>query len=372
MKSRTKAFLIVGVGVAGLIAALGGIKVLQFRSMKKAGESFRPPPEAVTSARVEATDWPHELRSVGSIAAMQSVTIAPEVTGTIVEIRFESGDLVKRGDVLVRLDDSTERAQLESARARASLAEINRKRASALRTANVNTEAELDAAVSGAREAKANVADIRAAIAKKQIRAPFAGRLGIRRVDVGQVLAAGDPIVQLTQYDPIFTDFFLPQRTLSKLSRDPVVEVATDAFRQSWTGRVSAIDSEVDPSTRNIKIRATFTNSGERLRPGMFVDVVVRLPEKNRVLIIPASAVIRAPYGDSVFVIEKDKQQLVAKQRFVRVGERRGDLVAIRSGLEAGEIVVTTGGFKLKSGTPVAIDNSLAPKAKAEPKPRDM
>ncbi len=373
MKSRTKAFLLAGGALLVVVAALAAIKATQFGKMKQAHEAARPPPESVTTAEVEETEWPTLLRAVGSVVADRAVTIAPELPGTVVRIGFESGKVVKRGDLLVELDASSERAQLAALVAQAELARISRQRATELREGGAMSQAELDAAVSTAKQAVANVQNLRTVIAKKQIRAPFDGRLGIRSVNLGQVVSPGTPIVQVASYDPIFADFSLPQQALRKLAIDQPVTLSTDAFDQTWQGVVSAIDTQVDPNTRSIKVRARFANSDERLRPGMFVNIEVRLPESKHVLVIAATALIHAPYGDSVFVVEQqpDTQAQLARQRFVRTGESRGDLVSIRSGLEAGETVVTSGGFKLKNDTPITIDNSLAPEAKMSPRPRE-
>ncbi len=377
MKPRTKLLLISIGGLVLVVGALAGTKAAQIKTMIAAGKSFAPPPETVASTQVETSQWQPTLTAVGSVVAMRSVTIASELPGTVQRLHFESGKLVRAGEILIQLDTSIEEAQLASATAQASLAVINRDRAVSLRKLKANTQAELDTAIATAAQAEATVANIRATIAKKNLRAPFAGRLGLRQVEVGQVLAPGTPIVTLTAFDPIYVDFFLPQQALAQLEVGQTVRIDTDTFgARSWEGKISAIDSAVDLVNRNVKVRAQLANEDEKLRPGMFVSVAVLLPETKDVLTVAATAIIYAPFGDSVFVIEQEqdpegKPQTVVHQKFVRIGERRGDLVAVESGLEGGETVVSAGAFKLRNGAAVVVDNTLAPEANVAPKPSD-
>ncbi|HYG69016.1 MAG TPA: efflux RND transporter periplasmic adaptor subunit [Anaeromyxobacteraceae bacterium] len=376
---NTKKKLWIGVigGLVLLVLLLGGIKAGQIVTMVRAGESFAIPPEAVTSAKAEAVQWERTRSAVASLVARQAVTLTSELGGAIREIAFEAGSDVKRGQLLVRLDTSMEDAQLASAVAEAELAKLNLERARSLRRAESNTQAELDAAEARGKQAEAAVATLRATIAKKTIRAPFDGRISIRQVDLGQVVASGTPIASLHSVSPIHADFWLPQQALANVTHGQKARLRTDAFPgKSWDGQVETVNPQVDPATRNVRIRATFTNPGGTLRPGMFGNVEVIAPEKWQAVVIPATAVLYAPYGDSVFVIEKPKDAppdapQVALQKFVRLGERRGDFVAVTSGLNAGETVVSTGAFKLKNGMPVVVNNALAPDAKAAPKPVD-
>jgi membrane fusion protein (multidrug efflux system) len=277
----------------------------------------------------------------------------------------------------VRLDTSVEEAQLASALAEAALARLGHERALKLRQGEANAQADLDAAEARAKEADGTVARLRATIAKMTIRAPFDGRIAIRQVELGQVVSPGSPIASLQSVSPIQADFWLPQRALAKLAVGQKARVRTDTFPDAvWDGEITTVNPEVDPTTRNVRVRATFENGDGRLRPGMFANVEVLAPEKRSVLTIPATAVIFAPYGDSVFAIEKQKDKAgqataVAQQKFVRTGERRGDLVAVISGLKAGETVVSSGAFKLRNGTAVAVNNVLAPTAQIAPKPTD-
>jgi membrane fusion protein (multidrug efflux system) len=283
---------------------------------------------------------------------------------------------VRRGAVLVRQDTSTEEAQLAAAEADAALARLNLDRAVSLREGGANTPADLDAAQARMKQAEAAVATLQATIAKKTIRAPFDGRISIRQVELGQVLAPGTPIASLQSVDPIHADFWLPQQALAQVKAGQRAHLHTDTFPgATWEGKVTTVNTEVDPTTRNVRMRATFPNPDGRLRPGMFAKAEVLSDETRDELVIPATAVIFAPYGDSVFVLEEKaeggKTTTVARQSFVRLGERRGDLVAVASGLGAGDTVVSSGAFKLRNGQAVVIRNELAPDARADPAPAD-
>ncbi|MEW6441012.1 MAG: efflux RND transporter periplasmic adaptor subunit [bacterium] len=375
MKPKTKAWVVSIVCLLGMIGVLAGIKAGQIVTMLRASQSFVPPPESVATAPVEAARWEETRAAIGSVVAVHGVTLGAELQGIVREIAFESGTSVKQGAVLVRLDTSTEEAQLAAAVAEASLARISLERARKLRLSGNITSADLDAAEARAKQAEASVAGLKATIAKKTIRAPFAGRISIREVELGQVLAAGDPIASLQSVSPIHAEFWLPQGALFELELGQRARLRIDAFLDShWDGEVTTINPEVDPATRNVRVRATFANPDGRLRPGMFANVEVLSGEQRSVLIIPATAVIYAPYGDSVFVLEggrdpAGKAATVARQRFVRLGERRGDFVAVASGLSEGETVVASGAFKLRNGTAVAVNNALAPAAEMAPKP---
>ena len=279
--------------------------------------------------------------------------------------------------MLVKMDTSMEEAQLASARADAELARANQARARALRESQTNSPADLDAAEAKAKQTAANVGTLQATIAKKTIRAPFDGRISIRQVELGQVLASGTPIASLQSIDPIYAEFWLPQQALSELTVGMKVVLRTDVFPQSgWEGTLTTINSEVDVATRNIRVRATFPNPDGRLRAGMFANVDLLSPEKRQVVVIPSTAVLYAPYGDSVFSIEEKKDEsgntsLIAHQKFVRLGERRGDLAAVISGVTPGETIVSSGAFKLRNGVSVVVHNELAPSAEVAPKPVD-
>ena len=377
MKTKTKLWIGVGLGVLAVVGILVGVKGAQIGSMIKAGKSFVPPPEAVTTARVEATTWQPLQDASGTLVAFRGVTVGSELSGAIREVSFDSGTSVKKGAILVKLDTSTEEAQLASAKADENLARLNYERAVEVRKGQANTPADLDAADARYKQAQAAANTIKATIEKKTIRAPFDGRIAIRQVELGQVLGAGAPVASLQSVTPIYVEFSLPQQALARLKVGQPVHLHTDTFPgATWNGKVSTINTEVDVATRNVKVRAAVPNEDGRLRPGMFTNVEVLAPEQVPVLLVPATAVIYAPYGDSVFVLDTKKgpdgkDQLTAQQRFVRLGERRGDLVAVLTGLKAGEAVISSGAFKLRSGASVVVRNDLAPDVQADPKPSD-
>ena len=359
-----------------LVGLLAGIKGLQFKTMFAQGANFVPPPETVTTAQVKQDVWQPTLSAVGSVAAVQGVMLRAELTGTVKNIAFDSGASVRAGDLLVELDSSVEQAQLRAAVASADLARLNLERARDLRGRSMVSQADLDSADAQAKQANAQIDNIRALIAKKSIRAPFAGRTGIRQVNIGQWLENGAAVVTLQALDPVYVDFALPQQDLAQLSAGMAVRVTTDAFpSQTFDGKLTAIDPEIDAATRNVSVQATLAHSAGKLRPGMYANVAVVLPETERVLMIPATAVLYAPYGDSVFVVEDQKDEKTGaarkalNQKFVRLGKTRGDFVAVASGLDAGQTIVTTGVFKLRNGASVVVDNTLAPSFQLAPKP---
>ena len=363
-------------GVIVVVAILGGIKALQIGRMIEAGESFAPPPETVTTAEVRAESWETLVTSVGSLEAVQGVTVSAELPGKVVKLAFEPGAMASRGDILLEQDTTSERARLPGATASVALAKSNLRRAGELLKENFISQSEYDRAEAEYQVAIAAAEEIRAAIAKKTIRAPFAGRLGIRLVNLGEILQEGDDIVSLQSLDPIFVNFLLPQQQLSRIGTGLSVRVTTDALPgEDVEGRITAINPEVDAATRNIRVQATAANPGERLRPGMYGNVAVVLPERKEVLTIPATAVLYAPYSDSVFVVEEGKDEnteeaaLVLRQQIVRLGEKQGDFVAVTSGLKEGETVVSTGVFKLRNGQAVVVDNTLEPEFKLQPQP---
>ena len=337
-----------------------------------------PPPVTVTSAVVKEENWSPVLPAIGSVSAVQGAIVATELGGVVSEIKFQNGGVAKKGDVIVKLDASQEEALLRSAEAEAELARTDLERAQGLASQKVVSKAELDAAESKFRRLTAIADQMRSNIRKKTLVAPFDGQLGIRQVNVGQMINAGQQIVPLTSLDPVYVDFALPQQHLAQLAQGLEVRVRSDAAPgREFKGKLTAINSMVDPVTRNVSVQATLENPDHALRPGMFAKTEVELPEKRPALVIPGSAVSYAPFGDSVFVIEKKKDEKTGKesevirQQFVRVGEARGDFVSITNGLKAGETVVGTGVFKLRNGMAVAINNDLAPKPQVNPTPVD-
>jgi membrane fusion protein (multidrug efflux system) len=373
-----KTIILTIIGLLTIIGILGGIKGLQINQMIAQGSQSVPPPETVTTAVVQTDSWESRLTAVGSLAAVQGVMVTAELTGKIVRIAFEPGTMVHAGDLLVQQDTSSEAAQLRAAEATVELAKLNYERLKKLLDRRTIAQSQYDNAEAQYKEGVARADAIRAVIAKKNIRAPFAGRLGIRLVNLGQILNEGEPIVSLQSIDPIFVNFSLPQQQLAQVQTGLTVRITSDALPgPAIEGRITAINPEVDAATRNIRIQATVANQQEHLRPGMFVNVAVVLPAANNVLAVPATAVLYAPYSDSVFVVDEKKSEnnsdpgLVVRQQVVQLGEKRGDFVAIAAGLEAGETIVSTGAFKLRNGQAVVVDNTLAPEFKLAPEPGD-
>ena len=374
----TKKIVFSILGVLVLIGILGGIKGLQINRMIAIGSQSSPPPEMVTTAVVQTESWEALIKSVGSLEAVQGVMLTAELPGKVMRIAFQPGTKVKAGDLLLQQDISSEQAQLRAAEATVALTKLDLERSSKLLGKKAVAQAKYDSDDALHKQALAQIEGIRATIRKKTIRAPFAGSLGIRLVNLGQVINEGEPIVSLQTLDPIFVNFSLPQQQLAQVKPDLKVRVSTDALAgQVIEGEITAISPDVDVATRSIRVQATVANSQERLRPGMFVNVAVVLPAREEVLAIPTTAVLYAPYGDMVFVVhekqnEKDVQPVnVIRQKIVQLGEKRGDFVAIVSGLDNGETVVSTGVFKLRNEQAVVVDNTLAPAFKLTPKPED-
>jgi len=368
----------IAIALLGLIVVVGilaGIKFLQIRRMIAHGENFTPPPETITSAEVRRDAWELTIPSVGSLEAIQGMNLSAELPGRIVEIAFESGESVKKGDLIVRFDTSSEEAQLRSARAAAELARISYDRAEQLVKQKSIAQADYDSAKAKLEESLAQCDIIQAVIDKKTVRAPFAGRLGIRLVNLGQILKEGDPIVTLQTLNPVYVNFLLPQQDLALVKTGIPVRITSGNLpEEGIEGAVTAINPEVDEATRNVRIQATIENREERLRPGMFVNVSVVRPEQEEVLVIPATAILYAPYSNSVFVVEnrqKGTSGKVLRQQFVRLGEKRGDFVAVLSGLQQGQVIASTGVFKLRNGMAVVVDNTLEPEFKLKPAPQD-
>jgi membrane fusion protein (multidrug efflux system) len=376
VKSTRKMVIKAILAVVALFLVIFGIKAMQIAKMV----ATKPPMPVTTvaSAPVKEEDWAPILSSVGSVSAVQGAVVSAELGGVVAQINFQNGAVAKKGDVLMSLDASSEEAQLHTAEADLELARANLERERDLATRKVVSKQELDSAESMFGQKQGTVDNMRAFIAKKQVRAPFDGQLGIRQVNVGQTITAGQQVVQLTSLDPVYVDFALPQQNVSQLTPGLEVQVHTDAVPgHEFKGKITAINAMVDAVTRNVSVQATLENPDHALRPGMFAKVDVVLPQKNKTLVIPGSAVSYAPFGDSVFVIEKGKDPKTGKesqtirQQFVRVGEARGDFIAINQGLKPGETIVSTGVFKLRNGMPVTINNDLAPKPQLNPKPVD-
>jgi membrane fusion protein (multidrug efflux system) len=369
-----KRMLVMLLTTALIVGALGFVKFRQIQTAIGQAASFQPPPEAVTTITAVQEQWPETLSAIGSVAAVQGVTISADLPGTVDRIGFEAGQWVREGEVLALLDTRQEQAQLAAADAQRELARVNFERMQGLLNENVVSRAEFDRATADQRQSEAHVGEIRATIERKTIRAPFAGVLGIRRVNLGQYLSAGDALVTLQSLSPIYVNFAVPQQAMAQVKAGRTVKVtAGDLAGVEFSGRITAIDSVVDEATRNVQVQATLANSDGKLRPGMFVQAEVLVGATATIVSVPASAISYAPYGNSVFVVG-DWQDLNGKsyrgvrQQFVKLGPARGDQIAILSGLKAGDEVVTSGVFKLRNGAAVQINNKVRPSNNAAPK----
>lgn len=370
---------IIALGVLLVIAgAVAGVKALQIGRLIASGkEQGGPPPETVSTAQVTRESWDRTVESVGSMRAVQGADLSTEESGVLTKILFENGAEVQQGDLLVELDTDTEQANLRSAEAEQHLARTVYDRTRRLRENNTVPQSDLDAAESQLRKMTALVEQLKATIRKKQLNAPFSGRLGIREANLGQFVNQGDKIVSLQSLDPIYVDFLLPQQLLSQLVPGSELRVVTDVYPDKvFEGQLTAANSEIDPVTRNIRLQGTLKNPGGLLRPGMFGRVMLSLGEAEEVTAIPVNSVITATYGDSVFVVEEKtgengEKELVANQRFIRTGRSEGDFVAVTEGLKPGETVVTAGAFKLRNGSVIKVNNDMAPHPERAPRPQD-
>lgn len=359
------------------LGAVGFVKYRQIQAAIAQGASFQPPPEAVTTIVAREVTWAGALHAIGTVTPVRGVSVSADLPGVVHRITFDSGRAVGAGDVLVELDARQERAQLAAAESQLDLASVNLDRIRGLRAKGVISQAELDRAAAEAKQADARVGEIRATIDRKTIRAPFAGVLGIRQVNLGEYLAGGAPIVSLQSVHPIHVDFGVPQQEIRGLAVGQEVGVtATDSGGGAIKGKITAIDSIVDVATRNIQIRSTCDNEDRRLRPGMFVEVTVATGKDTSVVALPASAISYAPYGDSVFIVEDvktpdGKTYRGVRQQFVKLGSGRGDQIAVLSGVTPGQEIVTSGVFKLRNGAPVQINNETQPSNDPAPRPEE-
>jgi membrane fusion protein (multidrug efflux system) len=374
-----KRMILMLLAVGAVIAVLAIIKTRQIQAAIAQNANFQMPPEAVTTVVAKEEQWPASLTAIGTAVAVHGVTVAADLPGIVSSIEFKDGASVREGDVLVRLDTKQERAQLAAAEAQRDLTTVNLERVRGLSEKQVLSQAELDRSDAENKQAVARVGEIRATIDRKTIQAPFSGVLGIRQVNLGQYVAGGAPIVPLQALQPIYVDFSVPQQDVARIKVGGEVRVTAEgagAPAGALVAKVTAIDSVVDESTRNVRVRASLPNADKKLKPGMFVRAQVDLGTASKVIPIPASAVAYAPFGDSVYVVDDMKGQdgkayKGARQQFVKLGPGRGDQVAVLSGLKAGEEIVTSGTFKLRNGAPVQVNNSVKPSNNPAPKPED-
>jgi len=376
-------------GLLIVIGGLGGIKFAQISSLiafGKAAEAAGPPPEAVGGAPAQELSWEGQLSAVGSVVAERGVAVSNDSPGVVKAIKFDSGDEVKKGQVLVELDTGVERAQLASAQARRDLAQQTAERTRKLAASQTVTQAKVDTDEAQLKTAQTELSALSAQIDRKVVRAAFTGRLGMRQVNLGQYLAPGTTMTTLEALDSVFVDFTLPQQALPDLNVGLPVRITVNGNLTAGeplvaTGTIAAVDPSVDPATRSIKVRAAVPNPGQKLRPGMFVDAGVLLPKRASVVAVPQTAIVHASYGDSLFVIEEPKAEdkvppgtkvQIARQQFVKLGEARGDFVAVLGGVKAGQQVVTQGAFKLHNGARVMVNTKVPLDPKVSPKPENQ
>jgi membrane fusion protein (multidrug efflux system) len=372
-----KRLILMLIVMAVFVAALGFVKFRQFQAAAGQAAAFQPPPEAVTTIVAQEEKWPATLNAIGTLAAVQGVTVSADLPGTVATINFDSGKAVHQGDVLAELDTRQERAQLAAIEAQRDLARLNFKRMEDLLTQAVVSRAEFDQATATQRQTEAQVGEIHAAIDRKTIKAPFSGILGLRQINLGQYLAGGAPIVNLQALHPIYVNFGVPQQEAGHVKVGRSVRVTTgDVTGVEFAGHVTALDSTVDEATRNVQVQATLPNADGKLRPGMFVQTELVLGTSSSIVTLPSSAISYAPYGDSVFVVTdlkdpKGQPYRGVRQQVVKLGAARGDQVAILSGVRPGEEVVTSGVFKLRNGAAVVVNNKVRPGNSPVPKPEN-
>jgi len=385
-RTRRLRYVLVVVGLLGLVGILGGVKFAQIASligMGKQMEKAGPPPEAVGTQVAEARQWESTLAAVGSVAGVESVVVSNEVPGLVTRIGFQSGELVERGKILVELDSQAERAQLVAAKARRDYAESIAKQSRTLAAQGAIPGTQLENDETQLTATTSDVRALEAQLERKVVRAPFAGRIGIRGVDLGQYLNPGTRVTVLDSVGDVYVDFSLPQGDVASVHSGLPVSIASRGVELAG-GTITAVDPTIDSTSRNLRIRASVPNREAKLRPGMFVDVAVVLPDRQSVVTVPATAIVHAPYGDSVFVIEDKppgspgisalpdgRPVMIARQRFVRLGPARGDFVPITEGVTAGRQVVSAGAFKLRNGSPVVIDNRVEAKPQLDPRPEN-
>jgi len=371
-----KRLVITLLGIVVFVAAVGAVKYGQVKKAIAQHANFQMPPETVTTVVTKKEDWSGTLSAIGSTTAVQGVIVSADLPGVVEKINFESGKMVRAGEVLVQLDVRQEQAQLASAEAGLQLSKVNLDRMQSLNQQGIAAKADWDKLDAETKQAEAKITEIKATIGRKTIVAPFSGVLGIRQVNVGQYLAAGTPIVPLQSLDPIYVNFSVPQQQIARLKVGGPVRISSEGQATTFTGKITAINSVIDEATRNIQVQATLANPQHKLQPGMFVNASVDVGTATSVIALPASSVNYAPYGDSVYVVEemkdpKGKTYKGVRQQFVKLGPGRGDQVAVLSGVKPGEEIVTSGVFKLRPNAAVQVNNKTVPSNNPAPKPED-
>ncbi len=375
----TRRMVIMLLAVAVVLGGVFGFQAFKAAMIKKFMSSMSAPPQTVSAMRAGFSEWQPRLEAVGTLRAVKGADLSLEVGGVVDSISFGSGDDVEQGTLLLKLRSDDDAARLASLQATADLNEITYQRDLKQLKLQAVSQATVDADAANLKNARAQVDQQKAILDKKFLRAPFAGRLGIRAVDVGQYLAPGTVIVTLQALDPIYIDFFVPQQSINQLRLGEAVTVTVDAFKdQTFSGKIAAINPKVDTGSRNVQVRATLGNPGRKLLPGMFASVAIAIGAPHNYITLPQTAITYNPYGNTVFIVDttgKDaagKPQFVARQTFVTTGSTRGDQVAVLKGVNEGDMVVTAGQIKLHNGSPVIIDNSVTPTAEAAPLPSDQ
>ncbi len=379
MRSVTKRMIIMLIAVGLVFGGVFGFQIFKNTMIKKFMSAMASPPQTVSAAAATTEEWQPQIEAVGSLRAVNGADLSFEVPGIIKELHFHSGDDISAGDILVTLRADDDIARLEALQATANLTEITYQRDQEQFKIKAVSQATLDTDAANVKNAKAQVAQQQAIVDKKTLRAPFAGHLGVRAVDIGQYINAGATVVTLQALDPIYADFFLPQQALTQIRLEQFVTVKVDTYPdQDFAGTITAINPKVDPATRNVQVRATLKNPVRQLLPGMYASVTIAAGDKRRYVTLPQTAVTYNPYGETVYVVDdkgndsQGKPQLIARQIFVTAGPKRGDQVAILSGIEQGQSVVTAGQMKLRNGSPLIIDNKIRPTADANPIPIDQ
>jgi len=369
-----KRMVIMLVAVAIVLAGIFGFQVFKASMIKKFMAQMASPPQTVSASQVGYSDWQAKVEAVGSLRAVKGADLSLEVAGVVDTISFNSGDDVDEGAPLLKLRAADDLAKLESLKAMEQLSQITYDRDQKQLKINAVSQATLDTDAANLKNAKAQVAQQQAILDKKFLRAPFAGHLGIRSVDVGQYLGPGAAIVTLQALDPIYLDFFIPQQQVDRMKLKQTVDVRIDAFpNRVFTGHISAINPKVDAASRNVQVRATLENPDHTLLPGMYATVDIPTGAPQHLITLPQTAITYSPYGDTVYVVEQNgtdpngKPKLVARQTFVTTGATRGDQVAVLKGVKDGEMIVTAGQIKLHNGSIVLINNTVTPTADAAP-----
>jgi membrane fusion protein, multidrug efflux system len=359
-------FVVFGV-VFGIIVGKG-LLIKHFMS------TMAQPPQTVTAGKANVSEWQPKIAAVGSLRAVSGADLSLEVSGVVETLAFNSGDDVDKGTVLLKLRSDDDAAKLESLQATAELYTITYDRDLKQFKLQAVSQATLDTDAANLKNAKAQVAQQQAILDKKFLRAPFAGHLGLRQVDLGQYLGAGTVIVTLQALDPIYLDFFVPQQAVDQVRLGQSVAVKVDAYQdQTFGGEISAINPKVDANSRNVQVRATLKNADHKLIPGMYATVDIPTGAPQNLITLPQTAITFSPYGDTVYIVDSKgagadgKPQLVARQSFVTTGATRGDQVAVLKGVSEGDMIVTSGQLKLHNGSTVLIDNSVTPTADAAP-----